>query len=440
MQRPRSDAELEAPGLLRLASRLAGAEDAEDLVQATYVRALEHRGAVRAPRPWLRQVLVNEGRMQLRSRLRRDAREAAPSVEPVEPVGAEDVVHCLEIAQIVGSLLDELDDDVRAVVRERYFDGETAASIARRHAIPAGTVRWRLKTGLDRMRSQLDARYGGRRALWAGGFVPATFGPTLGDGAASQAAVASPTAATKGLSAMSVKLLVGIGIVAATAGGVVALSGDADAERRDPQVQPTTEAELVAKVARTNADAVEPPTPSSDSSSPTAAKLAWQGRVSKIREHREHHTWIAAPEATEGEPTCGDEPCDGNSHASPALVQRLASEVLTLVESCRQEGTELPSGLSLTASVLGAPDVGTVVESVQLNANTDAPAELQECMTEAMYTLDLGEVDTDFEQEITVMIQSDLDELANLRDADPELLERVDLEALDPKVRAEVEA
>jgi len=67
----------QAPGLMRLASRLAGASDAEDLVQSTWLRTLEHGDAVDVPRSWLRRVLVNEQRMQLRGRLRRDERERA---------------------------------------------------------------------------------------------------------------------------------------------------------------------------------------------------------------------------------------------------------------------------------------------------------------------------------------------------------------------------
>ncbi len=48
---------------------------------------------------------------------------------------------------------------MRLVVRERYFEGRSAAEVARAHGIPAGTVRWRLEVGLDRLRDQLDARY-----------------------------------------------------------------------------------------------------------------------------------------------------------------------------------------------------------------------------------------------------------------------------------------
>jgi hypothetical protein len=44
------------------------------------------------------------------------------------------------------------------------------------------------------------------------------------------------------------------------------------------------------------------------------------------------------------------------------------------------------------------------VESVELTTGEEAPAELRECLTEAMYTLDLGPTDTDFDQEIKLML------------------------------------
>ncbi|MBL8945603.1 MAG: RNA polymerase sigma factor, partial [Myxococcales bacterium] len=128
-------------GLLRLAWHLAGPTDAEDLVQATYVRALEHDVSVRSRPAWLRAVLRNEQWMALRARKRRDARER--EVEPVHDAEVDHVVHQLELVRIVQQLVDALDDDVRLVVRERYFEGCTCAEIARVHGIPAGTVRWR---------------------------------------------------------------------------------------------------------------------------------------------------------------------------------------------------------------------------------------------------------------------------------------------------------
>src|SRR5205823_1008819 len=57
-----------------------------------------------------------------------------------------------------------LAEPYRTAVLLRYYEELSAAEIARRTEVPAGTVRWRLKEGLDRLRRQLDERSGGRRA------------------------------------------------------------------------------------------------------------------------------------------------------------------------------------------------------------------------------------------------------------------------------------
>ncbi len=49
-----------------------------------------------------------------------------------------------------------LDEPFRTTVIRRYLDGESAAAIARSLGVPAGTVRWRLSTGLARLRAALD--------------------------------------------------------------------------------------------------------------------------------------------------------------------------------------------------------------------------------------------------------------------------------------------
>ena len=385
-----------APGLIRLATRLAGSADAEDLVQATYVRALEHGDAVRRRRSWLRRVLVNERRMEQRSRHRRDARDHA-SADLHEPAAdVEHVVHTLEVARIVGELVDGLEADVRTVVRERYFDGDTSAEIARRHAIPAGTVRWRLKSGLDQLRDQLDARFGGRRAVWATVFAPAlesTTAPTLSTPAASK-------------TAMSIKLFVGAGIVAATAGGVVVASSSFSSEPGQaaaPAVQASpAEAKAKAKPpapAEVEAKAVAPLEDASAEDG-NRLKAAWEERRSKIRKAHAAaggFSWQAAEEDGPEEHTlheigtCEDKSC----------VAELADEVHELIKGCKDVMDEMPAGFMLEAQVIGAPDVGTIVESVEVvSGEDDASPELVECLTQQMYTLDFGEAETNFDQTI----------------------------------------
>jgi len=65
-----------------------------------------------------------------------------------------------------------LEEPYRSTVLLRYGEELTPAEIARRYGLPAGTVRWRLKQGLDRLRVEMDRAQGSRRA-WAGLASPA---------------------------------------------------------------------------------------------------------------------------------------------------------------------------------------------------------------------------------------------------------------------------
>jgi len=148
----------EAPWLARLARSLTGnAAEADDIVQDTYAAALRSPPDANRPlRPWLRTVAVNLARMRHRGRARRDANEAVVEVQ-VDPARTPE--HLLERAQLERRLVElviALDEPFRTTVLLRYREGLSAEQIARRLDIPAGTIRSRLKTALDRLRRDLD--------------------------------------------------------------------------------------------------------------------------------------------------------------------------------------------------------------------------------------------------------------------------------------------
>ncbi|HJZ86541.1 MAG TPA: sigma-70 family RNA polymerase sigma factor [Polyangia bacterium] len=164
-----------AAWLRRLAASLVGpARDADDLAQDTWVAALRRppRGD-RPLRPWLAAVLRNFLRMGFRSqRLRERAGSelaAAPTAEPPSP---ELLLGRLETQRMLARLVGELAEPFRSTVLLRFYEGLSAAEIARAQGIPAGTVRWRLKTGLDQLRAALDAKTGGDRGSWRLALLP----------------------------------------------------------------------------------------------------------------------------------------------------------------------------------------------------------------------------------------------------------------------------
>jgi hypothetical protein len=65
-----------------------------------------------------------------------------------------------------------LEEPLRRVVLLRYVEGLSSAHIARALGVPAGTVRWQLKTAMDRLRARLDAEHDGERRRWVALLAP----------------------------------------------------------------------------------------------------------------------------------------------------------------------------------------------------------------------------------------------------------------------------
>ena len=150
--------------LTRLARALVGDAAADDVVQETYEVALTRPPKREGPvRPWLGGVARNVAKMATRGRLRREAREQQISIDDELP-SPEQLITRAEMQQAVGRLVLELQEPLRTTLLLRFFEGMTAAEIARKQGIPAATVRSRLKDALDRIRASLDTRHGDRRA------------------------------------------------------------------------------------------------------------------------------------------------------------------------------------------------------------------------------------------------------------------------------------
>jgi RNA polymerase sigma-70 factor (ECF subfamily) len=153
---------------LRVARRLVREEgEAEDLVQRTWMAALRHPPATeRGTRPWIRKVILNLARERHRRKEARERHERASwGAEHAAPDTAEDVARA-EICRLLGERLLELNEPYRTVVLQRFYEDLSSAEIAQRLGIPAGTVRWRLKVGLDQLRADLDRRSHGDRSRW----------------------------------------------------------------------------------------------------------------------------------------------------------------------------------------------------------------------------------------------------------------------------------
>lgn len=141
----------ELPALRLYARRLAGAGEAEDLVQETLVRALRARGSFdpeRALAPWLRRILL---RLWIDQRKRAD-RRAGPL--PASESLAARSEPGLESAEELERLLARLAPIERELLTGFHRDGLSIRELAARHALPEGTV----KSHLHRARRELARR------------------------------------------------------------------------------------------------------------------------------------------------------------------------------------------------------------------------------------------------------------------------------------------
>jgi RNA polymerase sigma factor (sigma-70 family) len=158
--------------LRRLAAHLvSGGDGADDAVQDTFVAALRARpSASEDLRPWLARVLRNALARRARTEGRRLAREQAVFAEPAQEPGAASLER-LDLQRQLTDLVAHLEEPFRTTVVMRYFEEKSAAEIARTLGVPEGTIRWRTKEALDRLRAQLDERHGDRK-VWSVALAP----------------------------------------------------------------------------------------------------------------------------------------------------------------------------------------------------------------------------------------------------------------------------
>ena len=89
----------------------------------------------------------------------------------------EELVARAETQRLLAELVLGLSEPFRRVVLLRYYEGLSGAEIARALGAPAGTVRWELKEGIDRLRRALDSRFGNDRQTWMLAFAPLAAAP-----------------------------------------------------------------------------------------------------------------------------------------------------------------------------------------------------------------------------------------------------------------------
>ncbi len=136
---------------------------AEDVVQDAFVAVWRHGGKFDASRGSLRNWLLSIVRNRAIDRLRRRARVRGE----VELETAERMVEVPDLWQTVSLELERkqvqeafarLPEAQRRTIELSYFGGYTHVEIARQMNVPLGTVKGRMRIGLEKMRAFLQAR------------------------------------------------------------------------------------------------------------------------------------------------------------------------------------------------------------------------------------------------------------------------------------------
>jgi RNA polymerase sigma-70 factor (ECF subfamily) len=155
----------------RTAVLLGAGDDADDVVQESFVKAFHRLGHFRGDagfRTWLLAIIGNETRNLHRSRKRRDglALRAAVAAAGPEPADVDDPVESAVAAdrrRRLVSAIETLDGRDRDVVVCRYLlelsEAETAATLA----LPKGTVKSRTARALVKLRDRLRGWHGDAR-------------------------------------------------------------------------------------------------------------------------------------------------------------------------------------------------------------------------------------------------------------------------------------
>lgn len=249
---------------------VTGDAEVDDVVQQTFVAALEHpprsEGGLRG---WLATVVRNVVRQGYRAKGRRARRERVAARPEGVPSTADLLAREVARRTVVEAVV-ALDEPYRAAIVLRYLEGLPPRDVAARLGVPVETARTRVKRGLVLLRARLDERHRGDRRAWMAVVLPlAGGGPAAGPAADPASASAAPVAAASSRG----PVLVAAGLVIAVGGGVAWWAG-AGSDAPAPAPTPRTTAWL-APTRGPDADRAPPVPAPAPSLAPAPRPTAW---------------------------------------------------------------------------------------------------------------------------------------------------------------------
>jgi len=199
---------------------------AADVVQETFFQLYKDAGRITGSVPnWLHSVATRKAIDVVRKDSRRKRREAKYAVEKLREAKSWE-----DISAHIDEGLDELDDQTRQILIQRFFEGRSMADIAGEMGISQPTVSRRVESGVSKLRETLRKRgimvaAAALVSLLTENAVEAA--PVLVMKELGKIALLGTTAASSGGSTAATGLLVGIKakIIAATAAAAIGTVG-----------------------------------------------------------------------------------------------------------------------------------------------------------------------------------------------------------------------
>ena len=150
---------------------LEDAQSAEDVVQEVFVRLWKAPQRYVAERGrflgWLLSVTRNRAIDEYRSRRRRTSNErqiidqpAGELIASESPQGEFHRVELVDQRALVREALETLPEEQRMAIALAYYKGMTQSEIAKALDTPLGTVKTRIRLGMQKLRVHLDGRVG----------------------------------------------------------------------------------------------------------------------------------------------------------------------------------------------------------------------------------------------------------------------------------------
>jgi RNA polymerase sigma-70 factor (ECF subfamily) len=142
--------------IVRIVRDRGQAEDVlQDVFVALWTRVHTYDPSLGSPLGWLVRIARNRAIDRLRAAGTRTRTAESLQVVEVDWATPEDRASAGEQGRAIARALDTLPTERRALIEDAYFLGLTHAELAARHGLPLGTVKTRIRTGLQMLRQSL---------------------------------------------------------------------------------------------------------------------------------------------------------------------------------------------------------------------------------------------------------------------------------------------